>query len=84
VASNADDAAITTAIISMARNLNLKVTAEGVETEEQLSLLRARRCDPIQGYYFRRPLPPEQVPARLPGLRFSIANYQAAFTEKLK
>ena len=60
----------------MARNLNLKVIAEGVETEEQLSFLRARRCDDIQGFYFSPPLPPERIPARLLALQFSITNSQ--------
>ena len=56
VAENPDDASITSAIISMAKNLRLKVIAEGVEKEAQLSFLRANRCDEIQGYYFCRPL----------------------------
>lgn len=54
---DADDAAITVAIISMAHRLKLKVIAEGVETKEQLDFLRAHGCDEIQGYYFSRPLP---------------------------
>ena len=52
-----NDAAIVSAIISMARSLGLKVIAEGVETEAQLEFLRARGCDAIQGYYFSRPVP---------------------------
>ncbi|HEX4974649.1 MAG TPA: GGDEF domain-containing phosphodiesterase, partial [Pseudomonadales bacterium] len=49
---NADDAAITYSIITMAHNLNLKVIAEGVETEGQLELLRRHRCDEAQGFLF--------------------------------
>jgi len=51
------DANIPTAIIAMARSLRLTVTAEGVETVEQLQLLRQLRCDFLQGYLFSRPLP---------------------------
>ncbi len=51
-----DDAAITGTIISMAKNLNLKVIAEGVENEQQMSFLRQHDCDEVQGYYFSRPL----------------------------
>jgi diguanylate cyclase (GGDEF)-like protein/PAS domain S-box-containing protein len=57
IAVDSDDAAITTAIISMAKNLRLNVIAEGVETEEQMSFLREHKCDEIQGYYFSRPVP---------------------------
>ena len=51
-----DEAAIVQAILSMAKQLNLRVVAEGVETQEQLTFLRDRGCDEIQGYYFSRPL----------------------------
>jgi EAL domain-containing protein (putative c-di-GMP-specific phosphodiesterase class I) len=65
IAVDSDDAAITTAIISMAKSLNLKVIAEGVETEEQMSFLRRHQCDEIQGYYFSKPLLPEDAAEKL-------------------
>jgi len=55
-----DDGCIVTAVISMARSLKLRVVAEGVETLEQLAFLRSHDCDEAQGYYFSRPVPPEQ------------------------
>jgi len=67
VAVNPDDAAIRTAIISMAKSLNLKVIAEGVEDEAQMSFLRAHQCDEIQGYYFSKPLAPEEAADKLRG-----------------
>src|SRR6185503_11570159 len=51
-----DDAAIISAVISMARALNLRVTAEGVETEEQLAFLRREQCAEMQGFLFSEPL----------------------------
>ncbi len=57
--SDSSDAAITAAMITMAHALELKVIAEGVETEEQLAFLRSRRCDEMQGYLFSRPVPTE-------------------------
>jgi diguanylate cyclase (GGDEF)-like protein/PAS domain S-box-containing protein len=65
VAVNPDDAAITAAIIAMARNLSLKVIAEGVENEAQMSFLRLHQCDEIQGYYFSKPLAADKVADKL-------------------
>jgi len=56
VAVNRDGAAITTAIIEMAKALNLEVLAEGVENEAQLSFLRAQHCYEVQGFYFSKPV----------------------------
>ncbi|TYP72742.1 EAL domain-containing protein [Paenibacillus methanolicus] len=56
-----EDAAITTTIISLARNLGLQVTAEGAERADQVEFLRQRGCDSIQGFYYGRPMPPEEL-----------------------
>ena len=61
VAQNADDAAITAAIISMGKSLNLKVIAEGVENEEQITFLRRHQCDQAQGYYYSKPLSADEA-----------------------
>jgi diguanylate cyclase (GGDEF)-like protein/PAS domain S-box-containing protein len=55
-----DETTIVTTVISMARNLKLRVVAEGVETVKELEFLQAHQCDEAQGYYFSRPVPPEQ------------------------
>jgi len=67
VATNPDDTAITAAIIAMAKSLHLKVIAEGVENEEQMSFLRKHHCDEIQGYYFSKPLAFDKVADKLRG-----------------
>lgn len=61
VVTDPDDAALVVAIISMAHALRIQTLAEGVETKEQLEFLRKHRCDAMQGYYFSKPLPAEDV-----------------------
>jgi len=59
--SNADDLSIVSAIISLAHTLNLRVVAEGVETDEQAKLLRLLKCDEIQGFLFSPGVPIAQI-----------------------
>ncbi|MFZ2208380.1 MAG: EAL domain-containing protein [Porticoccaceae bacterium] len=61
MASNADGLGIVSAIISLAHSLNLRVIAEGVETNEQANLLRLLKCDEFQGYLFSPAVPLEQI-----------------------
>jgi diguanylate cyclase (GGDEF)-like protein len=59
--SDSEDAAIVEAIIALANTLKLNVVAEGVETHGQLQTLNRFQCDIIQGYYFSKPVPAEQI-----------------------
>jgi diguanylate cyclase (GGDEF)-like protein/PAS domain S-box-containing protein len=59
----AESRAVVGAIIGLARALGMGVTAEGVETREQLAVLRDRACDDAQGYYFSRSVRAEAIPA---------------------
>ncbi|MBS3908755.1 MAG: EAL domain-containing protein [Actinobacteria bacterium] len=61
LSAGTEDAAIATAIITVAHTLKLKALAEGVETLEQLELLRSLKCDSMQGFLFSRPLPAEEA-----------------------
>lgn len=56
-----DDTAITRAIINMAKNLNMQVVAEGVETIEQWQFLAAEGCDQVQGYLLSKPVPADDI-----------------------
>ncbi|QMV43452.1 putative bifunctional diguanylate cyclase/phosphodiesterase [Cohnella cholangitidis] len=60
VLTDRNDAAIVSGISAMARNLNLTVTAEGVESEGQVAFLKELKCQEAQGYFFSRPVPPEK------------------------
>lgn len=57
-----NDSAITRAIIALTKALNLKVIAEGVETAEQRDFLLAEDCHDIQGYFYSKPIPAEEMP----------------------
>jgi EAL domain-containing protein (putative c-di-GMP-specific phosphodiesterase class I) len=74
VATDQQHAQLAKAVISLGHSLRLKVVAEGVETAEQLDFLRHHGCDEVQGYFFSKPVPPEEFErmlARWPG---SAAN----------
>jgi diguanylate cyclase (GGDEF)-like protein/PAS domain S-box-containing protein len=60
-----DETTIVTAIISMGRSLNLRVVAEGVETQTELAFLQAHQCEEAQGYFFSRPVPAAQFASLL-------------------
>lgn len=62
MATNPDNMAIVRTIVQLGQSLDIKVTIEGVENEEQLILLRAMSCNTMQGYLFSRPLDPSDVP----------------------
>jgi diguanylate cyclase (GGDEF)-like protein/PAS domain S-box-containing protein len=64
ITATPDETTLVDAVISMGRSLKLRVVAEGVETQEELLFLQARQCDEAQGFYFSRPLLPQQF-ARL-------------------
>ena len=60
-----EDTAIVRMVIELGRTFGIKVIAEGVESVEQVTLLKEMGCDTAQGFYFAPPLPPEEVPRSL-------------------
>jgi diguanylate cyclase (GGDEF)-like protein/PAS domain S-box-containing protein len=60
ITTTPEETSIVAAVISMGRSLKLRVIAEGVETQDELAFLQAHHCDEAQGYYFSRPVPPQQ------------------------
>jgi EAL domain-containing protein (putative c-di-GMP-specific phosphodiesterase class I) len=65
-----EDAQITTSMITLAHNLKLRTVAEGVETRDQLRMLRDLGCDEVQGYLLGKPMPADAFTERLtqPGI----------------
>ncbi len=74
LAKNTDDAAIVESIVSMAQTLNLEVVAEGVETEEQADFLWKTGCQEAQGYYFSKPLKPEDAARKIRAAKGMVAD----------
>ena len=72
--SNQQDAAIVSAILSIALNLGLQTTAEGVETQGQLAMMQKGGCDYIQGYLFSKPVPAKDVPNLLMTQPFMVLD----------
>ncbi|MGV3581476.1 MAG: putative bifunctional diguanylate cyclase/phosphodiesterase [Methylophilus sp.] len=62
IPKNKDDRLIASTIVAMAKALSLQVVVEGVETSEQLAFFAKAKCDRYQGYYFSKPVPPEDIP----------------------
>jgi EAL domain-containing protein (putative c-di-GMP-specific phosphodiesterase class I) len=75
-----DDAAICAAIIAMARELKLKVIAEGVENVEQLEFLRSHKCDQVQGYLVGAPMPVAELQKLLLGAPYAERMLERAAT----
>ncbi len=61
--TDADDASVVSAVITMGKSLHMRVVAEGVETREQFSFLESHECPEAQGYFFSRPVASEQFAA---------------------
>lgn len=89
VQTNRDDAALISMIISMAKHLNLKVIAEGVEDIDQFSYLGAGDCDTIQGYLFSKPISAEALSANFDKIQNHVREviserYEGAEKESLR
>lgn len=67
IASNRECQSIVRAVAALGQNLGMTTTAEGIETLEQLLLVRAQGCTDLQGYYFSKPMPAADIPAYLRG-----------------
>jgi EAL domain-containing protein (putative c-di-GMP-specific phosphodiesterase class I) len=66
--SRSDCDAVISSVLTLARGLNISITAEGVETDEQFALLRSAGVDLLQGYLFGRPVPIDQLRFSMPAL----------------
>ncbi|MDQ5910464.1 MAG: hypothetical protein QG599_2560 [Pseudomonadota bacterium] len=71
ISTNSNNTVIVKAVISLGHSLNIDVIAEGVESQAQLEFLHTHDCDEVQGYYFSKPVPPEQFIEVLTGSRYN-------------
>jgi diguanylate cyclase (GGDEF)-like protein/PAS domain S-box-containing protein len=67
LSTNENDKAVASAVISLGQKLNLRVIAEGVETDDQVAFLREHNCDEMQGYYFSKPIAAQTIEELLRG-----------------
>jgi diguanylate cyclase len=74
VAKRRDYAAVVQSIVSLARNLGMKITAEGIETSEQVAMLQTMDCELGQGFYFARPLPAAEAERLVDGSQRLVAR----------
>ncbi|MBY5993752.1 EAL domain-containing protein [Ferrimonas balearica] len=77
IATSNKDRMMTASIVTIARNMELSVVAEGVETQEQLAVLKGLQCDLVQGYFFSKPIPEvefEKMLLKSPSLEFSASQ----------
>jgi diguanylate cyclase (GGDEF)-like protein/PAS domain S-box-containing protein len=81
IATDLNDSAIITAVITLAHSLKLRVTAEGVESREQLELLRSLGCDEVQGYYFSSPISADQFTSLLREKVTATTNVEVRMSE---
>ncbi|GEM_PF-1128748 len=80
IGMDSDDTTLVTAIIAMAHKLNLKVVAEGVETQQQLDFLRLHQCDYVQGFLLGKPIPAKAFKILI-DQRCDIDSYRLAVRE---
>lgn len=80
VASEAESKAVIRAVIELGHSLNMRITAEGVETQEQLDRIRAKGCDEVQGFLVSKALPPQELSAFLKSLaaKLDLRRFRAA------
>jgi diguanylate cyclase len=80
VASEAESKAVIRAVIELGHSLNMKITAEGVETQEQLDRISGKGCDEAQGFLISKALPPQELSAFLKSLaaKLDLRSFRAA------
>ncbi len=82
IVTDKNDHTIVAAIIAMAHSLEIEVIAEGIETEEQLNLLIAQKCNHYQGYYFSKPVPVSEIESTLKKSLLPVSKIYALYASK--